>query len=138
MRKKTKKKSKWRWGLYGLLAVLAGVIGYAAYQGFGVYNALDNFNKSPEESRFGQFEQVNKEEPPKWEGKERVNILLLGADARGLEKDQVARTDTMLLASIDPVTKKAHLFSILRDTYVDIEGHGKTGSTPPLRWAVPN
>jgi LCP family protein required for cell wall assembly len=125
MRKKTKKKSKWRWGLYGLLAVLAGVIGYAAYQGFGVYNALDNFNKSPEESRFGQFEQVNKEEPPKWEGKERVNILLLGADARGLEKDQVARTDTMLLASIDPVTKKAHLFSILRDTYVDIEGHGK-------------
>lgn len=31
----------------------------------------------------------------------------------------------MLVASIDPVTKRAHLFSILRDTYVDIPGHGK-------------
>ena len=31
----------------------------------------------------------------------------------------------MLVASIDPVTKRAHLFSILRDTYVNIPGHGK-------------
>ncbi|MEK3779301.1 LCP family protein [Paenibacillus sp. FSL R5-0810] len=59
---------------------------------------------------------------PKWEGKERINILLLGGDSRG---EDSGRSDSILVASIDPVSKKVHLFSILRDTYVDIPGHGK-------------
>lgn len=54
---------------------------------------------------------------PKWEGKERVNILLLGGDSRG---DDAGRSDSVMVASIDPVSKRAHLFSVLRDTYVDI------------------
>lgn len=31
----------------------------------------------------------------------------------------------MLVASLDPVTKKAYLFSILRDTYTNIPDYGK-------------
>jgi LCP family protein required for cell wall assembly len=65
------------------------------------------------------------EPPPEWEGTERVNILVLGADARGLEKNgkEVPRSDSMMVVSIEPTTKKALLISILRDTYVKIPGH---------------
>lgn len=62
--------------------------------------------------------------PPEWDGTERVNILLLGGDSRGLKSDSHPRSDTMMIASIDPVAKDIHLFSILRDTYTPIAHHG--------------
>jgi len=52
----------------------------------------------------------------------RTNVLLLGTDARAGEPSN--RTDTMILASVDPSTKQAALVSIPRDTRVDIPGHG--------------
>jgi len=55
------------------------------------------------------------------EGK-RLNVLLMGIDARGGE--EMARSDTMILASIDPKTKQVALLSIPRDTRVSIPGHG--------------
>ncbi|MCK9858479.1 LCP family protein [Paenibacillus sp. ATY16] len=128
MATKAKKKRKpWKWVLSGFLVVIVIAIAGLVYWGTGVYNSLDNFSKNKEDSRFGQFEDntTPAQAPPKWEGKERVNILLLGGDARGLEENQVPRSDSIMIASFDPVTKKAHLFSVLRDTYVDIEGHGK-------------
>lgn len=112
--------------LYGVLIALGLVAGFAAYQGVGIYNALDNFQKSQGESRFEQFtQQTSYTEPPKWEGTERVNIVLLGGDGREENSNGIARSDSILIASIDPVSKKAHLFSVLRDTYVDIPGYGK-------------
>lgn len=60
---------------------------------------------------------------PQWKGKERVNILLLGVDKRDSEPS--TRSDSIVILSIDPVTKNANLFSILRDTWVDIPGHKK-------------
>lgn len=53
----------------------------------------------------------------------RLNILLLGIDARPGEKD--ARTDTIMLVSIDRDTKKIAMVSIPRDTLVEIPGHGE-------------
>ncbi|WP_042167275.1 LCP family protein [Paenibacillus gorillae] len=127
MRKKqpTNKRRPWIWILTGILVVLALVVTAAIVWGSGIYKQLDGFSKPKEESRFGQFEDNPTVTTPKWEGKERVNILLLGGDARGLEKNEVPRSDSILVASFDPVTKKAHLFSVLRDTYVDIDGRGK-------------
>ncbi|NPV93444.1 MAG: LCP family protein [Firmicutes bacterium] len=52
----------------------------------------------------------------------RINILLLGMDARPGEDK--ARTDTIILASIDRDTKKVALVSIPRDSRVQIPGHG--------------
>lgn len=49
-------------------------------------------------------------------------VLLLGSDAR--EGDTVSRTDTMMLARIDPIESKVTLVSIPRDTMVQIEGQG--------------
>lgn len=53
----------------------------------------------------------------------RLNVLLLGVDARPGEKD--ARTDSIILVSIDRDTKKIAMVSIPRDTLVDIPGHGQ-------------
>ena len=58
-----------------------------------------------------------------------VNILLMGLDeAMDIEgatpDDLVGRTDTMLLARIDPENESINLMSIPRDTQVEIPGHG--------------
>ena len=54
---------------------------------------------------------------PPWDGKERLNILLIGADQRPSEG--TFNTDTLIVVSIDPVTKQVAMFSLPRDT-VDV------------------
>ncbi|SDW69678.1 LCP family protein [Paenibacillus sp. CF384] len=135
---KNKKKKPWKWALFGGLVAIAAVVAFFVYQGVGVYNGLDGFSKPKEESRFSQFEEVAEEKPPEWEGTERVNILIMGGDNRGLKKSETARSDSMMVVSVDPVTKKAHLFSVLRDTYVDIEGHEDGRINTALALGGPN
>ena len=59
---------------------------------------------------------------PDWSGQERINILLLGIDKREDEPIEGTRSDTMMIASIDPVTKSAALVSLPRDMWVRIPG----------------
>src|SRR5919202_4661218 len=59
---------------------------------------------------------------PDWQGTDRINILLLGIDKRDDEPIAGTRSDTMMLASIDPVTKSAALVPIPRDMWVRIPG----------------
>ena len=59
-----------------------------------------------------------------WEGTDRVNILLMGIDRRPGEAF-ISRTDSMILASVDPVNKTASMLSIPRDLYVVIPGYGR-------------
>ncbi len=63
---------------------------------------------------------------PSWDGTERVNILLLGVDTT---PERVAlgdppRSDTIILVSIDPVTKQVGMLPIPRDLLVTIPGYG--------------
>ncbi|HEY7589609.1 MAG TPA: LCP family protein [Candidatus Limnocylindrales bacterium] len=52
---------------------------------------------------------------PPWNGTERLNILLIGAD----EQRGGHNTDTLIVLSVDPVTKQVAMFSLPRDT-VDV------------------
>ena len=62
---------------------------------------------------------------PTWDGGSRVNVLFIGVDARDWEVNASApRSDTMILFTIDPVTKTAGMLSIPRDMWVDIPGFG--------------
>jgi len=63
-------------------------------------------------------------EAPKDSG--RVNILVLGSDARG---NEASRTDTMILISADTKTKHVSMISIPRDTRVNLPGIGLTKIT---------
>ncbi|MCW1969972.1 MAG: LCP family protein [Anaerolineae bacterium] len=62
--------------------------------------------------------------PKAWDGKERINILLMGIDQRQGEVERGYRTDTMILITIDPVSGQAGMLSIPRDLWVPIPGYG--------------
>ena len=51
---------------------------------------------------------------PRWDGKERLNVLLVGIDQRGTSAS--FNTDTLIVASVDPVNGTVTMFSIPRDT----------------------
>jgi LCP family protein required for cell wall assembly len=64
-------------------------------------------------------------EPHPWDGKARVTLLVMGVDYRDWEAGAGApRSDTMLLATIDPITMQAGMLSIPRDLWVEIPGFG--------------
>lgn len=83
----------------------------------------DDANPPPNQHRPNEGTADN--EPPEWQGEERVNIMLLGVDARDADRHGNTRSDTIMVLSVDPVTKQVHLFSVMRDTYVPIPGYGQ-------------
>ena len=56
----------------------------------------------------------------------RFNILVLGTDKRPNDPDHYARSDTLLLANVDTVSRTVRIMSIPRDLIVDIpDDYGK-------------
>lgn len=61
-----------------------------------------------------------------WDGKSRINILLLGLDyteERAVKEPGPNMSDTMILVTIDPMTKTLGALSIRRDLWVNVPGH---------------
>jgi LCP family protein required for cell wall assembly len=54
----------------------------------------------------------------------RINILVLGTDKRAELGNEAARSDTLILLSVDPKWKTAGILSIPRDLQVTIPGYG--------------
>ena len=50
---------------------------------------------------------------PPWDGKERLNILLVGVDQR--QGERTFNTDTLIVVSVDPVTGQVAMFQVPRD-----------------------
>lgn len=125
------------------------LIGAIGYYGYSFYQFGQNIQKSDNHSLFpssyaapdpnasGVKVAAETFTPPKWEGKEPVNVILLGGDSRGLRPGEVPRSDTILVASLDPVSKQATLFSIMRDMYVNIPGHGSDRVNSALQLGGP-
>lgn len=60
---------------------------------------------------------------PSWDGSSRVTLLFIGLDQRDWEVGAGApRSDTMILFTIDPVSKTAGMLSIPRDIWINIPG----------------
>jgi len=71
-----------------------------------------------------------------WDGTERLNILLIGADTR--EDGQTFLTDTMITVTIDPVTKQIGFISLPRDTTqvplpISFPAHAQLGGSYPSK-----
>lgn len=61
--------------------------------------------------------------PPAWDGASRITVLIVGLDYRDyLANEGPPRSDTMILLTIDPITKTAGMLSIPRDMWVNIPG----------------
>jgi LCP family protein required for cell wall assembly len=65
----------------------------------------------------------NLKDLPAWTRTQRLNILLLGIDHRDDEPIEGSRSDTIMVASIDPPSKSAVLVSLPRDMWVSIPGY---------------
>jgi polyisoprenyl-teichoic acid--peptidoglycan teichoic acid transferase len=104
----------------GVMTLLALVLVGGAYFGFKIYNTERHLfrggGKAPALAADIDINQL------KGEGDGRVNVLLLGIGGPGHDGPDL--TDTILLASIDPINNKAALLSIPRDLWVKIPGYG--------------
>lgn len=108
---KTFKSWSWKKRILWILATLvilgALIIGFLFFKGY--FNAKKVF-------KGGSSSKVIEEKQG------RINILLLGNGGEGHEAPDL--TDTILVASIDPVNKKTALISIPRDMWVSVPDHG--------------
>ncbi len=65
-------------------------------------------------------------EEPEIDFTSRINVLVMGLDYRDWEADEgPSRTDSMMLLTLDPVSKTAGMLSIPRDLWVNIPGYGQ-------------
>ncbi|MBG9941224.1 LCP family protein [Brevibacillus formosus] len=112
----------WKRVLLLLLVVMAATAGYYGYSFYQFAQNIQEPNIAPPSGG----NSTKAAEIPEWDGKERVNILLMGVDRRGMKNNGLPRSDSMMLVSIDPTGKRYDMFSILRDTYVDIPGKGSS------------
>ena len=74
----------------------------------------------PKHNPINQLERENKE-AELIKAKDKTTVLIMGVDVR---EDDVGRSDTMMIATIDPKLDKASLLSVPRDTRVRIYGYG--------------
>ncbi len=108
-----------------LFILIAGGIGYAFYTQVREWVASAENLPELTTSNPGEGLSWSPGHPiPTWEGTERVNILVMGIDERENEEGPW-RTDTMLILTIDPLTKSAGALSIPRDLWVPIPGYGE-------------
>ena len=109
--------------IYVLLTIVAGFAVFVKVrQGVAVADILPEFTIKQTVEESPNVERVEGETLPVWTGTDRITVLVLGIDERAQEED-FWRTDTMILATLDPVTMKAGVLSIPRDLWVHIPGY---------------
>jgi polyisoprenyl-teichoic acid--peptidoglycan teichoic acid transferase len=127
----------------GIMIFLALLGGAAAYYGFSMVRSIvvqanvgglgglaineGSQQDTPEpgataKSVFPPLNQALIPTPLPWDGGSRVTMLVMGLDYRDWEAGEVPRSDSMILLSLDPVTKTAGIMSIPRDLWVTIPG----------------
>ncbi|MBR0575603.1 LCP family protein [Proteiniclasticum sp. BAD-10] len=137
-RKRRKRRNRIRTGLLVVMTLLMFSAGFGyAY----IHNLLDSTNKDLISQKNDDLGIENPETPVETEGepyepevdpKDKLpyyyhgvtgvtNIALFGVDA---ELGKAGRSDTIMIVTIDKNNNKIKLTSIMRDSYVDIEGKG--------------
>ncbi|AJD26555.1 LCP family protein [Clostridium botulinum] len=109
------KKKKW------ILSIVAVIILISVVSALYVYSKLESVKKVPISKDDKELKIDKKAEPY---GDDVINIAFFGLDRR--KKEEHSRSDAVMILSLDKKHKKVKLSSIMRDSYVDIEGHGKT------------
>ena len=127
-RNRKNKKAKKKWStkkkvvvtlciILGIILLVAGIV-FAYLK--TTLSQMDRFNLPDTPDKL----KISSEISEKYQDLDVVNIALFGVDSR--ENDDVGRSDTIMILSIDKIHNKIKLTSIARDTYVSIDGYGKT------------
>lgn len=105
------------WILGVILVVILGAVGGVYFYGNYLFNKLEKVEI--DKDNIGITEEV--EEKLSQYSDSIINIALFGVDA---VDGEAGRSDSIMIATIDTVHKKLKLTSIMRDSYVAIDGHG--------------
>ena len=106
--------------IIGIILLLAGS---AVYYYFNTYSKINYIPIVENKEELNITKETEEKINIFKDSKNIINVLLLGTDQR--EADTASRSDSIMIASIDPVNGNIKLASLMRDTRVDIEGHGK-------------
>ncbi|WP_240758393.1 LCP family protein [Lysinibacillus sp. SGAir0095] len=116
-KKKLSNKSKIFIGIgIGLLTLLIAIVGILAKVYADTKDTVEKVYEEIEQSEL-RVEVVKVEE------KEPISVLILGVDERA---DDVGRSDTMIVLTINPNTNNTKMLSIPRDTRTEIVGYNTT------------
>lgn len=99
--------------LISLILVIAGV---GAKMYMDVRSTANDTYKSADRDGDKRKVKLSEQEP--------FSILLLGVDTGALGRTEQGRSDTMMVATVNPTTNESLLVSLPRDTYTEIVGHG--------------
>ena len=104
--------------IVSILAILLiyGSIVWKFYSGIPDVVPEDQVDSTAEEVQIAQKEQKEDEV---------INVLLVGTDTRD-PNAEMGRSDTMMMLSFNKTQQKSTIVSFLRDSLVEIDGHGKT------------
>ena len=103
--------------IFGIILVLfLAVVGMGAKLYWDVSKSMDKTYETVERSKKSQV-NLNNKEP--------FSVLLLGIDTGDDGRVEQCRSDTTIVATVNPSDKQTTLVSLARDTYVDIPGQGK-------------
>lgn len=116
-RKESKGKKITFWILGGLLAFIVAIMAGGYFYVHSLLNKTNNIEINKD--NVGITEEVE-DKLEEYSASVR-NIALFGIDAR---EGGVGRSDSIMIATIDTTHNKLKLTSIMRDSYVDIKGHG--------------
>ncbi len=116
-----RRRFRWPWrgtmfSLMGLIVAVIGVVGFKAVMASS--HVITKNTNAPAPALAGVINPNTLTS----EGDGRINILLLGIGGSGHAGGSLS--DTVMVASIDPVQNTVAMLSIPRDLYVQIPGHG--------------
>lgn len=115
--KKKKKKSIGFKILMGFLAILIALIAIGGGYIYGLLNKFDTVELDDKDLGISSNEEFSKYD----NFKDIKNIALFGVDT---EDGGVGRSDSIMVATLDPIHNKLKLTSLMRDSYVSIEDYG--------------
>lgn len=103
--------------------IIISTILFVILLGFGIFAAKTYFDVKGTAKKISQPVEGRKESTSIKVG-EPFSVLLLGLDTGDFGRDDIGRSDTMLVATVNPKENKTTLISIPRDTRMEMVGHG--------------
>lgn len=103
----------------GILAILVVVVlagfGVLAYR--NVRNASNNMYNKSDKTTSGLTSQMNASKP--------ISILVMGTDTGAIGRSYKGRTDTIMMITLNPKTRKTLIVSVPRDMKVNLPGYSQ-------------
>lgn len=125
MSRRSRRSSRGKKVFLTIFTIVAALVVIAAGVGAKLYFDLSGSIKQTYEAvERKNTETKKRQQPVDLNKKEPFSVLLLGIDTGDLGRTEQGRSDTLMVATVNPNDNKTTLVSVPRDTYVDIVGYG--------------